>query len=56
MKNKEIDHISKIMSKSHGIFTENFAVFFFVFFSNRGETRNVLETEFDKFCKKIFWR
>ena len=32
MKNKEIDHISKIMSKSHGIFTENFAFFFFFFF------------------------
>ena len=32
MKNKEIDHISKIMSKSHGIFTENFTVFFLFFF------------------------
>ena len=55
MKNKEIDHISKIMSKSHGIFTENFTVFW-GFFSNGGETRSVLETEFDKFYKKIFWR
>ena len=50
---KQIDHISKIMSKSHGIFTENFTVFW-GFFSNGGETRSVLETEFDKFYKKIF--
>ena len=28
MKNKRIDHISKIMSKRHGIFTENFTIFF----------------------------
>ena len=26
------------------------------FFSNGGETRSVLETEFDQFYKKIFWR
>ena len=27
MKNKRIDHIRKIMSKPHGIFTEHFTVF-----------------------------
>ena len=45
MKNKQIGHKSKIMSERHGIFTENFAIFF----SNAGETRNVLEFIFDKF-------
>ena len=34
MKNKRIDHISKIMSKRHGNFTENFTIFF----SNAGKT------------------
>ena len=28
MKNKQIDHISNIMSKRHGVFSENFAIFF----------------------------
>ena len=28
MKNKRIDHIIKIMSKRHGIFTENFIISF----------------------------
>ena len=27
MKNKRIDHIRKIMSKPHGIFTKHFTVF-----------------------------
>ena len=33
MENKRIDHISKIMSKRHGIFTENLLLF-----SNAGKT------------------
>ena len=45
MKNKRIDHISKIMSKRHYIFTENFTIFF----SNAGKTTNFPEFEFDKF-------
>ena len=28
MKNKRIFHVSNIMSKSHGIFTENFTILF----------------------------
>ena len=52
MKSKWIDHISKIMSKCHDIFTENFTIIF----SNAGKTVNVLEFEFDKFWKTIFWR
>ena len=45
MKNKnKIDHISKIMSKSHGIFTENFTISF----SNTGKTGNVSKFEIDK--------
>ena len=28
MKNKQIDRISNIISKRHGIFTENFTIFF----------------------------
>ena len=45
MKTKRIDLISKIMSKRHGIFTENLTVFF----SNAKEAESVLEFEFDKF-------
>ena len=45
MKNKRIDHISKIMSTRHSIFTENFPMFF----SNAGKTEDVLEFEFHKF-------
>ena len=45
MNNKLIDHISKIISKRHGIFTENFTISF----SNAGKTGNVREFEFDKF-------
>ena len=28
MKDKRIDHTSKIMSKRHGVYTENFTMFF----------------------------
>ena len=45
MKIKLIDHISKIMSKRHGIFSENFPIYF----SNARKTEDVLEFEFDKF-------
>ena len=52
MKNKRTDHISKIMSKRHGVFTENFIVFF----SNAGKIGNIPEFGSDKFYKAIFWR
>ena len=42
MKNKRIDHMSKIMSKRLGVFPENF------FFSNAGKTEHVPEFKFDK--------
>ena len=45
MKNKRTDHISKIMSKRHDIFNENFTIFF----PNAGQTINVPEFESDKF-------
>ena len=45
MKNKQIDHISNLTSKRHGIFTENFTILF----SNAEKTGNVQEFEFDKF-------
>ena len=45
MKNKRIDHRSKIMLKRLDIFTENFTIFF----SNTGKTVNVPEFGFDKF-------
>ena len=45
MKNKRIDHINKIMSKRHDIFTENFTIFF----PNAGKTVNMLEFKFHKF-------
>ena len=44
MKNKRIDQTSKIMSKRHDIFTENFIIFF----SNAEKTVNVPEFEFHK--------
>ena len=50
MKNKRIDYISNIMSKSHCFFTENFTIFF----SNAGKTGNLPEFEFKKFKKTIF--
>ena len=37
MKNKRIHHVIYIMSKRHGIFTENFTIFF----ANAGKTGNV---------------
>ena len=45
MRNKIIDLISIIMSKRHGIFTENVTIFF----SNAGKTGSVPEFEFDIF-------
>ena len=45
MKNKRIDQIRNVMSKSGIIFTENFAIFFF----NEGRAENVSEFKFDKF-------
>ena len=45
MKNNRIDHINKIMSKLHDIFTKNFTIFF----SNAEKTVNVPDFEFDKF-------
>ena len=45
MRNKIIDLLSNIMSKLHGIFTENFTIFF----PNAGKTRNMPEFEFDIF-------
>ena len=45
MKNKSIDHISKVMSKLLGIFTEKFTIFF----SNARKTENVPESKFDIF-------
>ena len=45
MKNQRIDHISKIMSKRRGVFTEKFTIFI----SNAGKTGIVPEFEFDKF-------
>ena len=45
MKNKEIDHISKIVPKRQGIFTKSSLYLF----SNAEKTGNVPEFEFDKF-------
>ena len=45
MRKKIIDLISNIISKCHGIFTENFTIFF----SNAGKTGNVPEFKFDNF-------
>ena len=45
MKSKRIDHIIKIISKRHGIFTKNYIIFF----SNEGKTGNASEFEFYKF-------
>ena len=52
MKNKQIDHIKKTMSKRHGVFTENFTVFFFS--TNAWKTRNVPEFEFDNSRQQFF--
>lgn len=45
MKNKQSDHITKIISKRYGIFTVNVIVFY----PNAGKTRNKPEFEFNKF-------
>ena len=45
MKHKPIDHISKIMSKRHDIFADNYTIFF----SNAGKSGKVPEFEFNKF-------
>ena len=45
MKNKITDLMSNIMSKGQSIFTENFTIFF----SNGGNTGNVLKFKFDIF-------
>ena len=45
MKNKSIDLISKIMSKRHGIFTENVTILF----SIARKTGNMWEFKFDIF-------
>ena len=45
MKNKQIDHIIKIMLKRHGVFTKNFTISF----SNAEKIRKVPKFEFDKF-------
>ena len=42
MRNKIMDLTSNIMSIRHGIFTENFTIFF----SNAGKTGSVAEFEF----------
>ena len=52
MKNKRIDHKSKVMSKRHGIFTENFTIAF----SNAGKTTNVPKFEFDNSRRPSFRR
>ena len=44
MKNKRTDHISSIMSKHHGIFTENFMSLF----SIAEKTGNVPEFKIEK--------
>lgn len=48
MKNKQIDHVSNIISTHHGIFTKIFTIFF----SNARKPGNVSEFKFDKH----FWR
>ena len=52
IKIKQIDNITNIMSKGHGVSTENFTIFF----SNEGKTENGLEFEFERFYKIIFGR
>ena len=52
MKNKRTGHISKIMSKRLGIFTQKR----YYLFSNAGKIGNVPKFEFDNFQKIIFWR
>ena len=44
IKDKQIDHITKIMSKRHDMFAENLTISF----PNAGTTGNVFEFEFGK--------
>ena len=48
--NKKIDHISNIMSKPHGIFTEKVTISF----SNAGKTRNVSNSSFTNSRRSSF--
>ena len=50
MKIKRNNHISSIMSKRHGIFFENFTIFF----SNAEKTENVLEILEDHILVMIY--
>ena len=50
--NKRIDLVRSIISKYHGIFTENFIIFF----SNAGKTGNMSQFDFEIFKKTIFER
>ena len=45
MKNKQFDHISKIMLKRQGVFTKKFTISY----TNAEKTTKVPEFEFDKF-------
>ena len=45
MKNKQSDHLSIIISKRHGVFTDNL---FTIFFSNAGRTGIVPKFEFSQ--------
>ena len=49
---RNVDHISKIMSKSRGSTAENFTIFF----SNVGKTESLPEFKFERFQMVIFWR
>ena len=51
MKSKLSDDKSNIMPKRHVILSKTI-----LFFSNTGKTEKVLEFEFEKFLKTIFWR
>ena len=50
--NKRIDLVRSIISKYHGIFTENFIIFF----SNAEKTGNMSQFDFEIFKKTIFER
>ena len=52
---KQIDHISKIMSKSHGIFTENFTVFFLYFFQMEEKLEACWKLNLINSTRKSFW-
>ena len=52
MENKQIDHISNIMSKCQCNFMKTVQLLI----SNARKTENLLEFEFDKFENTILWR